>query len=69
MCDTIRVVPQLLLQLHALLLHLIQLLLQLSHLCMDILHWDELVRLHLRAFLDHVRVCSKRQSLLFTSYF
>lgn len=53
-CDTVRVVPQLLLQLHALLLHLIQLLLQLCHLCMDILDWDELVRLHLRGLLDHI---------------
>lgn len=46
--DTVWVVPQLLLQLHSLLLHLVQLLLQLSHLSMDVLSWDVLIRLHLR---------------------
>lgn len=42
-CVTVRVVSQLLLQLHSPLLQFIQLLLQLTHLHMDVLYWDVLV--------------------------
>lgn len=46
-CGTVGAVPQLLLQFHSPLLHVIQLFLQLTHLSVDVLHRDELVRLHL----------------------
>lgn len=51
-CDTIRVVSQLLLQLHSPLLQLIQLFFYLTHFPMDVFYWYVLIRLHLKRGLD-----------------